>query len=381
MESQWVQASGTSHWTVGVEIQPDVPVAADHPHLKPAKQEVVVHQDLLRDISRIRVNAADNGTYRLLMLNSDLEYTKSAEIVAGGSAKSVRNAISGFYKDEFGVDPIVDLSCEVSDGTIDDTCAHVNVTDHIYEITIPKSINRPSCPQVMVWKNTTVSEIEFIYSNQIQLSTPPLLGAFYLECGDLDGNVYRTNDMDRSADTTAVYNELLVVCPWLRDSVTVWNGRDYYYSADGIDFIFYYGRFKGTLPQINLRESLDTPLVGTNVTILNDLINSYGPDVYYDVIPFEQLYTYNTAPQVRASVDGMPVLCAGTQCGFTYEAPLALITGMTTVGLDVQITGTDLPLEVTKVQMAFQDCMVTNNDATQISCSLSSSMSAGSWIP
>lgn len=51
MENQWENDGGLEHWTVGVEIQPDVAVSADHPHLVPGKEEVIVHQDLLRDIS------------------------------------------------------------------------------------------------------------------------------------------------------------------------------------------------------------------------------------------------------------------------------------------------------------------------------------------
>lgn len=186
--------------------------------------------------------------------------------------------------------------------------------------------------------------------------------------------------MHRSASTTTVYNELIEVCPWLRDTVEVWNGRDYTYNVDGVDFIFYFGRFKGVLPQIKIVDSLDVPLVGTNVTIENKVIATNGPNVYYDVLPFEQLYTYNTAPQVRATVDGMPVLCVGV-CDFTYEASLSSITGVSVVGLDFQITGVDLPLDITKVQMGNQDCMVTSNDATQISCVIANSMSAGSWVP
>lgn len=315
------------------------------------------------------------------MVKEDLEYFKSEEIVAGGSAKQLRDGIKKFYKDQFGVDPVVTLECEVDDGTIDSTCSHVNVTDHVYQISIPKSINRPSVLQVMIWPNTTMSDIEFIYPEQIQLSTPTLEGSFFLTCGDLEGNVYRTDDIYRSASSSTVYGKLIDTCPWLRDAIQVWNGRDYSYTVDGIDFIIYYPRFKGVLPPITINDSLDDPLVGTNVTIFNDVVDTYGPNVYYDVLPFEQLFTYNTVPQIRATIDGMPVLCVGTECGYSYQSTTALIQGMTVVGLDVQITGIDLPLDLTKVQMANQDCIVSTNDAMQISCSIAVPLSAGSWVP
>lgn len=75
----------------------------------------------------------------------------------------------------------------------------------------------------------------------------------------------------------------------------------------------------------------------------------------------------------------MPALCVGTQCGFSYEVPAALITGMTVVGLDIQATGTDLPLDITRITFGNQECMVTSNDATQISCGVANPISAGSW--
>ena len=77
----------------------------------------------------------------------------------------------------------------------------------------------------------------------------------------------------------------------------------------------------------------------------------------------------------------MPVLCVGTQCGYTYQVPLSLISGFTAIGLDIQITGTDLPLAVSKVMIANQECFVSTNDIGQISCSLAQPMSAGSWLP
>ena len=139
----------------------------------------------------------------------------------------------------------------------------------------------------MAWPNTTVSDIEFVYPQSIQLSTPTLEGSFYLECGDLDGNLYRTSDIYRNAGAANVENELISTCPWLRDSITVWDGFDYWYSVDGVDFIISFDKFKGVLPQIKLHDSLVDPLVGTNVTIVNDVIDTYGPNVYYDVLPFE----------------------------------------------------------------------------------------------
>ena len=68
-----------------------------------------------------------------------------------------------------------------------------------------------------------------------------------MECHDAKGNPYFTDDLSRSADSGTVQNALIDACPWFRDAVTVWNGVDYKYSADGIDFIFYFHRYKGEI--------------------------------------------------------------------------------------------------------------------------------------
>jgi len=129
-------------------------VPATHPHLTPNKQAVAVHQDLRRDISQMRVDKADGGTFRLMMLQNDLKYFKTDEIVAGASATHVRDKISPFYNNEFGVAPLVELRCELRDLTPVD-CTHENKTTHVYTVTVPKSIPRPSVLTVVAVKNTT----------------------------------------------------------------------------------------------------------------------------------------------------------------------------------------------------------------------------------
>ena len=49
---------------------------------------MVVHQDLLRDISQLRVTNADGKTFRLMMLKEDLTYYRSDEIPAGCDANT-----------------------------------------------------------------------------------------------------------------------------------------------------------------------------------------------------------------------------------------------------------------------------------------------------
>ena len=314
-----------------------------------------------------------------MMLKSNLEYFRTDEIRADTSAGDFRNKIKGYYKQEFGTDPLVDLECVLNNGTVASSCSDVNVTERIYTITVPKSIDTPSQIQVTPVANTTDADFEFIYPGAIQLSTPTLKGSFYLVCYDVSGNPWRTDDMGRGASTTDVYNKLVQACPWLRDSVTVWNGREYYHSVDGIDFIFYFSRVEGDLAQFEIHSSDVSPLNGTNVRIEQKVIDTYGPNVYYDVLPFEQLYTYDTAPPIKAVIDGMPVLCVSTHCSYSYEASTALITGLSVNLQEVTVTGIDLPLsaDITSLRISNQECAITSSSALEIICTLPNQWVAG----
>ena len=346
MQSNFGQGGGEEHWTIGVEIRPTVPVSKDHPHLKPGKSGFTIHQDgILRDTAQLRVNKADGGTFRLLLLKEDLEYWRSDNIVAGCSANSMKDKIKGFYKDQFKVDPNVSLSCELFDGTPAASCDEVDVTDHVYTIEMTKSIDRPSVLTALAVNNSTLSNVSFVLPENIQLSTPTLKGSFFLECWDTEGNPYYTVDLHRGSNTGEVYNALVDSCPWLRDAVSVWNGRDYAHSVDGVDFIFYYHRLKGEMNPVTVYDSLTDPLVGIGLRIEHDLVDTYGPNVYYDVLPFEQVYTADVAPPVLVKIDGMPALCKGGACSYQYASSVSMITGFTVTGQDVQITGTSLPVD------------------------------------
>lgn len=45
---------------------------------------------------------------------------------------------------------------------------------------------------------------------------------------------------------------------------------------------------------------------------------TYGPNAWFDVIPFEFLYTAHEIPQVIVTVGDMPAVCAFAECGYEY---------------------------------------------------------------
>lgn len=383
MESDFGQGGGDMHWTVGVEINPTVPVPQTHPHMRPGRHGLFAHQDLQRDTSQLRIVGADGGTYRLMMLKEKIEdgYWQSDEIAAGCAPGELKKKIKGYYKDHFGTEPTVTLECGLNDGTLTPDCTHVNVTEHVYTIEVPKSIPRPSQLTVTPYLNTTRSGFEWVYSSDIQLSNPPLSGSFFVECSDTLGNPYFTGELPFSATTHQLYDALVGACPWLRDNVSVWNGFDYHYNVDGLDFLLRFHGVKGPLSQVKLHPSATKPLTGVNLVIESVEYDAYGPNVYYDVLPFEQLYTYDTAPPVRAKIDGMPVLCKSTECAYTYEDGSAEVQAFSVAATTVTITGVDLPTSEISVRFANQACEVSSSDASQIVCTLPAPVAAGTWVP
>jgi hypothetical protein len=171
----------------------------------------------------------------------------------------------------------------------------------------------------------------------------PLEGNYFLECSDTEGNPFFTGELGWNANAGQVHGKLVEACPWLRDAMSVWDGFDYTHREDGLDFVIRFDNVKGSLNQFKVHPSDTKPLKGNNMQIESITYDTYGPNVYYDVIPFEQLYTYDRAPAIRAKVDGMPVLCKSTMCAYTYVDNEARIKAFSVLGTDVTIDGEFLP--------------------------------------
>lgn len=108
-----------------------------------------------------------------------------------------------------------------------------------------------------------------------------------VECYDTEANPYWTDELNYNVNNGQLYDALVGACPWLRDNVSVWNGFDYYYNVDGLDFILRFHGIKGPMSQFRIISSTTSPLVGVNMQIENVIYDQYGPNVYYDVLPFE----------------------------------------------------------------------------------------------
>lgn len=101
------------------------------------------------------------------MLKEDQEYFKTDEINAGCSADTLKKRIAGYYKGNNWGDPGVTLECGKSDATLTSDCSEPDVVEHIYTIKVNKSIAVPSQLNVFVYFNTTQSDVEWIYSTDL----------------------------------------------------------------------------------------------------------------------------------------------------------------------------------------------------------------------
>ena len=148
------------HWTVGVEINPDVPIS-DHRNLKPGRQGLFIHQDLQRDTSQLRITDADGEKFRLIMTrmksNGEVLYIKSPEIRAGCGAKTLEESIKKYYEQQGWPKPDITLECAFEDGTTvpEADCNQQGIKTHIYTIEVTKSISVPSQINVVPYKNGT----------------------------------------------------------------------------------------------------------------------------------------------------------------------------------------------------------------------------------
>jgi len=189
----------------------------------------------------------------------------------------------------------------------------------VYTIEVPTAIEGPSVESIMVVAITTVSEFDFVYSKDLQLSDPPLSGSFYLMCSDTQGNTFATHDLPVSADANAVRHLLESDCPWLKGSIDVQKTSKIYASNKmGIEFQVHFHSVMGKLELFEMKSSIDDPLVGVEITFDQEVFRPYGESLIYPVIPAEYFYTYEEKPQVIVTIDEFPALCRHLDCDYEY---------------------------------------------------------------
>lgn len=229
------------------------------------------------------------------------------------------------------------------------------------------------------------------------LSNLPLSGNYFIECYEVgDAEPHFTGLLSWSASDGDVYNAIIAssACPNLRNKFSVINTRNpYYFAEDGLNFLLFFEYAVGdSLPQFKIHnnegvlyDAVDTALdpltADSGLAIVNSEVQARGSNIYYEVIPYEFIYTDETSPQVMVTIDDQAALCTSLACDYTYVEPTTELTSMTVSGLDVVIAGTDLPTVIDAVTLGFTPCSVTASDTTSIACTLESDLMAGTWSP
>lgn len=86
------------------------------------------------------------------------------------------------------------------------------------------------------------------------------------------------------------------------------------------------------------------PLVGNEVSFDLSTPNPYDPSkLFYEPIPYDFLYTNETKPQIKVTVDGLEAVCASLLCDYNYVPVVATIDDFSLSGNVLTITGTSLP--------------------------------------
>ena len=147
----------------------------------------IAQTNIQYDTMEVRIISPDQGLFILAMLKPGTsQWVKTGQITAGGDADQFAEGIKGFYKTLYGVDPLVTLKY-VDQDDLEVEADAFNMRAVVYTVQTPTALNGPSVETIMVLPLSTFSTIEFVYPTEIQLSSPPLTGKFWIECHNTEG--------------------------------------------------------------------------------------------------------------------------------------------------------------------------------------------------
>ena len=184
---------------------------------------------------------------------------------------------------------------------------------------MPTAITDASVTQINTISMTTKSKIEIKYPKDLQLSDPPISGKYYLECSNLDGKTYQTNDIDVNSNEGDVQRLLENDCSFLRGKIKVHRLEETYASTKvGVEFRVDFFGMPGSLKLYRIKSSPVAPLEGKNLKYDRKETRPFGQSIVYKVIPPDYFYTIEEKPQVIVNIDEYPALCVNLDCDYTY---------------------------------------------------------------
>ena len=297
IETTLINVVGNAHLTVGMEIDTDDMPPEGHPFLETQVNRFSVGQtDLLRDTLEIRVTDPDGGTFALAFLvphNDDI--WASSEITAGCTADEMYDAIRGYYWNMFRVNPIVTLTTgtveveteetdEADDtgetdgaedtedtGETEEAAAPIGV--YVYTVEVPKILTSASVETIMVAPITTQSSVTFVYPSERQLSSPPISGAFYIDCHHPDGNVYQTRDFGFGINGNRLRRFIEEDCSFLSGKISVSQLTSTYPDPNvGYEYEIHFKGLSQPVGLYEMKSSFSSPITGA--TIVYDAVQT-----------------------------------------------------------------------------------------------------------
>lgn len=180
----------TGYQTIGMEVKSDA-LPASHPQFQPQLQRFSISQsNIVFDTMEILVQQPDSGIFVLMYMRPDNnEWVQSGQITSGCSASEMAGKISSFYQTLYKVNPQVTLTYRDING-LDVAVDSPDVEYFVYKVEVPTALNAPSVETITAVQSTSLSSISFTYPADMQLSSPPLSGSYYLDCANTDGQVY-----------------------------------------------------------------------------------------------------------------------------------------------------------------------------------------------
>jgi hypothetical protein len=109
----------------------------------------------------------------------------------------------------------------------------------------------------------------------------------------------------------------------------MFHNNTYPYYENGRGIFLHFTGINEDPGQFEIVSDWDDPLVGDNVTFEADTTRPYGTNLFFDPIPFEMLKTFDTVPQIVATINDLPAVCHNITCGYTYLDPVGEVTAFT----------------------------------------------------
>jgi hypothetical protein len=143
----------------------------------------------------------------------------------------------------------------------------------------------------------------------------------------------------------------------------------YTHKNVGKEFYIHFNSYDKDPGQYTIEPDTDDPLKGTTGTTMQytaETVVAYNKNLLFMPIPFEMLNTYETSPQMLVTVDTMPAVCHGMNCGYNTTAAVGSVTTFTyddSNNRTLTITGTNLPTNsslIQSVSFAGSNCTLIN---------------------